>query len=113
MSRYLVVGNSGSGKSTLATRLAARHGLAHLDLDTLAWLPSTPPARRPLDDSAREIHAFAGAHRDWVVEGCYADLLELLLPQAATLVFLNPGAEACVDNARQRPWEPHKYASKA
>jgi aminoglycoside phosphotransferase len=28
-------------------------------------------------------------------------------------VFLNPGVEACVANARLRPWEPHKYASKA
>jgi hypothetical protein len=27
-------------------------------------------------------------------------------------VFLNPGIEACVANARRRPWEPHKYASK-
>jgi adenylate kinase family enzyme len=113
MSRYLLVGSSGSGKSTLAARLAAQHGLAHLDLDPLAWLPVTPPVRRPLDASAADIRAFTGAHGAWVVEGCYADLLELLLPQASTLVFLNPGTEACVDNARRRPWEPHKYASKA
>ena len=55
MTRYLLLGNSGSGKSTLAARLAARDGLAHLDLDTLAWLPTTPPARRPLADSERDV----------------------------------------------------------
>jgi cytidylate kinase len=91
--RYLLVGNSGSGKSTLAARLAARDRIAHLDLDTLAWLPRTPPA--------------------WVVEGCYADLLACVAPQATTLVFLNPGVDACIEHARQRPWEPHKYNSKA
>jgi|ERR1051325_6259003 adenylate kinase family enzyme len=46
--RVAIVGNSGSGKSTLALRLARSRGLAHLDLDTLAWEPVTPPVRRPL-----------------------------------------------------------------
>ncbi len=111
MIHILVLGNSGSGKTTLATRLAATRDLAHLDLDTLAWLPSVPPARRPVDDSARDIRAFTDAHASWVIEGCYADLLALVAPQCDTLVFLNPGTEACIDNARRRPWEPHKYAT--
>ena len=29
------------------------------------------------------------------------------------LVFLNPGLAACLQNCRNRPWEPHKYASRA
>jgi hypothetical protein len=52
------------------------------------------------------------AHKDWVIEGCYADLLEATLLRCTQLWFLNPGVEACVENARSRPWEPHKYASK-
>ena len=111
MTRALVVGNSGSGKSTLAARLAQRDGLAHLDLDPLAWLPTTPPSRRPIAQSAREIEAFIAAHPAWVIEGCYADLLDLVTAHATRLVFLNPGVEACIANARARPWEPHKYAS--
>lgn len=113
MTRVLVVGNSGSGKSTLAARLSSAGRLAHLDLDTLAWLPTTPPSRRPVPDSEREIAAFVAAHPDWVIEGCYADLLALVTESATKLVFLNPGVDACIENARQRPWEPHKYASKA
>ncbi len=35
------------------------------------------------------------------------------LPRCTRLVFLNPGIEACVSNGRSRPWEPHKYPSKA
>jgi transcriptional regulator with AAA-type ATPase domain len=35
--KVLVYGNSGSGKSTYARALAAQHGLAHLDLDSIFW----------------------------------------------------------------------------
>jgi adenylate kinase family enzyme len=109
--RFVVFGNSGSGKSTLALRLARTSGGAHLDLDTLAWQPTTPPQRRALLDSERQILAFIAAHDDWVIEGCYADLFPAPLRRCTRLIFLNPGAEACVANARLRPWEPHKYAS--
>ncbi|HXR98841.1 MAG TPA: hypothetical protein VN709_13450 [Terriglobales bacterium] len=111
--RIVIIGNSGSGKSTLAMRLTRTRGLAHLDLDTLAWEPVMPPLRRPLGDSAREIDAFAVTNPGWVIEGCYADLVTVVLPLCTLLIFLNPGVEACVQNARARPWEPHKYPSKA
>ncbi|HEX8793119.1 MAG TPA: hypothetical protein VF765_19380 [Polyangiaceae bacterium] len=112
MSRSLILGNSGSGKSTLALRLAATHALPHLDLDTLAWLPTTPPARRPLDESTREIASFLASEDRWAIEGCYADLLAVPMPRCTRLLFLNPGVEACIANARARPWEPQKYESK-
>lgn len=113
MQRIVIFGNSGAGKTTLAQQLARSGELAHLDLDTLAWLPGTPPARRPLADSAREVAHFTSHNPAWVIEGCYADLLELVLPECSELIFLNPGVEVCVQNCRARPWEPHKYASKA
>jgi adenylate kinase family enzyme len=113
MQRILIFGNSGAGKSTLAQQLAAEHGLAHLDLDTLAWQPGMPPRRRPLPESERDLRAFTALRDSWVIEGCYSDLLELALPQCTELVFLNPGVEACIAHCRARPWEPHKYASKA
>jgi len=110
--RVVVLGNSGSGKSTLAQRLARTKSLADLDLDTLAWEPRLPPVRRALADSAREIAAFMDADDRWVIEGCYSDLLAIPLPRCTQLVFLNPGVEACIANARARSWEPHKYPSK-
>jgi len=112
MPRDVLIGNSGSGKSTLAQRLARAGYLPHLDLDTLAWEPTTPPRRRPVADSARDITAFMDAADRWVIEGCYADLLEATLPRCTRLVFLDPGIEACIANALARPWEPHKYPSK-
>lgn len=110
MHRIVIFGNSGSGKTTLAQRLAAELALPHLDLDSLAWAPG--PTRRPLGESVGEIRAFTDREPAWVVEGCYADLLEAVLPLATEVRFLNPGVEACVENCRARPWEPHKYASK-
>jgi adenylate kinase family enzyme len=110
MSRYVIFGNSGSGKSTLAARLA--RGGAHLDLDTLAWQPTEPPRRRAVADSARDLAPLLANDR-WVIEGCYADLIEVALARCTRMVFLNPGVDACIANARARPWEPHKYPSKA
>ena len=111
--RVLVIGNSGSGKSTLARRLAAQHGLAHLDLDTLAWLPAEPPQRVPLPVAEQELARFTRAHARWVIEGCYADLVELLAADATELLFLDLPVSVCQHHARQRPWEPHKYPTKA
>ena len=110
--RVLIVGNSGSGKTTLAARLAREHGLAHLDLDPLAWLPTDPPTRRDVRDSAHDILAFTRQHEGWVIEGCYADLVRLLVHEATELVFLNPGVEACVAHCQARRWEPHKYPTR-
>jgi len=111
-SRVLIVGNSGSGKTTLARRESARDGLAHLDLDSLAWLPTTPPIRRPVAESVVAIGRFTAIHDAWVIEGCYADLAAAIGDQATELVFLNPGVEACVRHCLARPWEPHKYESR-
>lgn len=110
--RVVIMGNSGAGKSTLAARLAEQHQLAHLDLDTLAWLPTQPPSRAPLADSVAALTAFADGNERWVVEGCYADLLAPAASRCTLLVFLNPGVEACIAHCRARPWEPHKYPSK-
>tara|TARA_R110001599_G_scaffold353881_1_gene602129 strand:- start:120454 stop:120951 length:498 start_codon:yes stop_codon:yes gene_type:complete len=113
MSRVLILGNSGSGKSTLAGRICATEGLAHLDLDTLAWHPTSLPERQKLSVSARAIDDFMASNHGWVIEGCYADLLELAVSQSTELIFMNLPMELCVENARARPWEPHKYASKS
>lgn len=117
LNKILIFGNSGSGKSTLAKRLAEAKKLAHLDLDVLAWQPTNslegkPPERKPLSASGKEISKFIGANKNWVIEGCYTDLLELVVADANEIIFLNLPIEACVANAKARPWEPHKYESK-
>ncbi|MCL1124982.1 shikimate kinase [Shewanella surugensis] len=113
MRKILIFGNSGSGKSTLAKALCRSDGLSHLDLDTLAWESSVPPKRKSLDGSGKAIQHFIQSHIGWVIEGCYTDLLEMVLPHSTEIIFMNLPIETCMNNAKQRPWEPHKYESKA
>lgn len=112
MNRVIIFGNSGSGKSTYAKQLAQQHDLAHLDLDTVAWKESMPPERLSLVESTKKIARFLSQNNKWVIEGCYSDLFELLMPNVQQVIFLNLSVESCIENARNRPWEPHKYESK-
>mgnify|MGYP001037383652 CR=1 FL=1 len=110
--KTVIFGNSGSGKSTLAKRLSKTSDVGHLDLDTIAWLASTPPERMPLEQSIEYIQDFLKENENWVIEGCYSDLIELVLPHSSKVIFLNLPLEVCIQNAKSRPWEPHKYSSK-
>lgn len=112
MRKVILFGNSGSGKSTLATRLKEAEKLAHLDLDTIAWLPTSPPKRSPEAEAHKSIQAFIDDHESWVIEGCYSDLLRFASQFASELIFLDLPIADCIENARNRPWEKHKYESK-
>ncbi|NMP17295.1 AAA family ATPase [Thalassotalea sp. Y01] len=112
MTKVVVFGNSGSGKSTLAKQLRDSCACAHLDLDTIAWQAVVPPQRKPLSQSRQLIDEFLARNQDWVIEGCYADLLHMVMADADEVIFLNLPIHACIENAKRRPWEPHKYPSK-
>lgn len=112
LKKILIFGNSGSGKSTLAKTICELEKLSHLDLDTLAWHASNPPKRKPLVESAKEISSFIEKNKTWVIEGCYTDLLEIAAPFSTEIIFMNLPLELCIANAKNRPWEPHKYPSK-
>lgn len=107
----MLLGNAGAGKTTLARRWAAERGLAHVDLDALAWDPG--PVRRPLALSVAELEQRLARHARWVAEGSYASLARAALARADELVLLTPGVAACLERCRARAWEPAKYASPA
>lgn len=112
MKKIIIFGNSSSGKSTLAKKICSDFNLAHLDLDTLAWLPTNPPQRRSLKESKLAILNFIKENKGWVIEGCYSDLIQISLQYSNELIFMNLTIEKCILNAKNRPWEPHKYESK-
>lgn len=110
--RVAILGNSGSGKSTLANWLALSANLAVLDLDSVAWEPDQPAAARPHGLAEADVTKFCATHAHWVMEGCYGNLIEAAFRFQPFLVFLNPGLESCTAHCLNRPWEPHKYASR-
>ncbi|PHS20667.1 MAG: shikimate kinase [Kangiella sp.] len=112
MKKIIIIGNSGSGKSTLANELSSKYSLVQLDLDSLAWTNAKPPKRKELAESSKDIRLFTDANESWVIEGCYADLIALVVSTATQLIFVNPSFETCINNCKSRPWEPHKYKSK-
>ncbi len=104
------MGNAGAGKSTLARKLLERQAAARLSLDEVAF--GEGAQRRPVADSVADALGFIEANDSWIIEGCYADILEPLLQHADTLIFLNPGVEACLAHCRARPWEAEKFGSR-
>ena len=85
--RIVIYGNAGSGKTTMARKLAREFELAHLSLDDICW--AAAGVRRPLSDSIVALEAFIDAHAEWVVDGCYGDLIEAALPQDRKSTRLN------------------------
>ncbi|MEM9119037.1 MAG: shikimate kinase [Cyanobacteria bacterium P01_F01_bin.56] len=107
--KIVLLGNAGAGKSTLAKQLIGDREIALLALDNIAWQPDVQ--RKPLDESITLLEAFIHEHKQWIIEGCYGDLVEAALPYCDELRFLNPGIAVCVAHCRQRPWESDKFAS--
>lgn len=110
--RVAILGNSGSGKSTLARAIGLASNVPILDLDTVAWEVNPPAVLRDEEHARRDVQAFCGSNEGWIVEGCYANLMQAALSYHPKLILLNPGKAACIANCRSRPWEPHKYTSK-
>ena len=110
--RIAIVGNSGSGKSTLAGQLSAGKIDAILDLDTIVWEPGQPGIMRDGALALRDLHTFCESSDNWIVEGCYGNLIEATFAYRPELIFLDPGLQRCLSNCRSRPWETHKYASR-
>jgi len=93
----------------MARRLMQNKTIPRLSLDEIAWGEGTE--RKPHDASVRELQDFLDANDQWIIEGCYSDLVKVALPHCTELRFLNPGIEVCAEHCRQRPWEPEKFSS--
>jgi len=107
--KVIILGNAGAGKSTRARKLIARQPAARLSLDQVAFAGGTE--RRPLQDSVDAVRRWISEQESWIIEGCYADMIEPVLAEADDLIFLNPGVDVCTSHCRSRPWEPDKFSS--
>ena len=86
MRRVVVFGTTGSGKSWLAERLARRHGLRVIELDSLFWGRDWQPAPLELFRHRVERETRDG---DWIVVGNYGQVRDLTWRPADTLVWFD------------------------
>lgn len=86
MARVVVVGCSGSGKTTFARQLAHLLVAPHIELDALYWLPNWVP--RPTDEF-RVLVAEAVSQEQWVTDGNYRAVRDLVWARATTVIWLN------------------------
>jgi adenylate kinase family enzyme len=86
MTRTVVIGTSCSGKTTFARDLARALGLPHIELDALHWLPDW--LERSSDDFCT-LTAEAVSHDNWVVDGNYGIVRDLVWSRATVIIWLN------------------------
>ncbi|HLP52052.1 MAG TPA: hypothetical protein VK154_14285 [Chitinophagales bacterium] len=85
--RIVIVGTSGSGKSTLARKLAAKHGIKHIELDVLYWQPNW--TETPMPQFLQKIEKAMAQNPNWVICGNYNVAKKLTLPAATDIVWLD------------------------
>ncbi|SDX27803.1 Adenylate kinase [Amycolatopsis xylanica] len=86
MRRVAVIGGSGSGKTTFADRLGQATGLPVTHLDELYWQPGWTQLPLP-EFRARQEELVA--HDRWIIDGNYSSTMDIRLPLADTVIFLD------------------------
>lgn len=91
--RILIIGNGGSGKSTLAKKLRDILSYPLLHLDKIYWNNSWD--KNDLAHFDEKIGAFM-QQEQWIIEGTPMRGIELSLPKADTVIFLDIHRTICI-----------------
>lgn len=93
MNRVLVIGHCGAGKSTLAVELGKILDLPVIHLDRHFWNPGWVETER---EAWREkVRALISGDR-WIIDGNYDGTLDIRLPRADTVIFLDFPTRICM-----------------
>ncbi len=93
MNRVMVVGNAGAGKSTFARRLGDTLALPVIHLDSHFWRPGW---QIPEPTAWRQQLAALAASPAWIMDGNYINTLDIRMPRADTLVWLDHPRGICL-----------------
>ena len=91
--RVLIIGSGGSGKSYLARELGPRLDLPVVHLDPLFWKPGWVETPEP---QWRAIQQVLVRRPAWIIDGNHASTLDVRLPAADTVVFLDMPRWLCM-----------------
>ena len=112
LKRISIIGNSGSGKSYMAESLSAICSVPVIHLDEIFWMPGGFNEKRSKDEINNEIER-KRKDSSWIVEGVFAELAELFLPQAQSLIFLDMDWTTCGNGLMARGSESSKQLEAA
>jgi hypothetical protein len=87
--RIIVVGASGSGKTTFARRVEHRLRLPRIELDAINWQAGWRDIRQHDPDEFVRRVTQAIAADEWVADGNYGDVRDLIWRRATHLVWLD------------------------
>ena len=100
--KILIFGNSGTGKTTLNHTLAQKLNLPSLHLDTMYWQENWQSI--PRDVFYQQLKNYLESHANFVMDGNYlnADILELRLEYADTLIYLDYPTQVALNGIKER-----------
>jgi adenylate kinase family enzyme len=112
MARVHILGASGSGTTTLGAALADRLGHAHVDADSLFWLPTNPPftTKRPKNERQAMLLGLLPAAGRWVFSGSAPEWARPIEPSYDLVVFLRLDPAVRMERLRQR--ETARYGKR-
>jgi adenylate kinase family enzyme len=84
--RIAIIGPSGSGKSTLARHLGKRLDLPVIHLDAHFWSAGWVESDK---SQWRATVGTLAAAEHWIIDGNYSSTMDLRLPRAETIIFLD------------------------
>jgi adenylate kinase family enzyme len=90
--RILILGPNGAGKTTLARSVGERLSLPVVHLDALYWNPGW--VRTEASQFREKVAEAAGADM-WVIDGNYTSHLDLRLPRAEAVIWLDLPRSVC------------------
>jgi adenylate kinase family enzyme len=106
--RVAVIGSGGAGKSVFSRQLGDRTGLPVFHLDALHWRPGW--VEPPNDEWAALNRELVKGER-WIIDGNYGGTMEIRLPAADTVVFLDLPRLVCLWSVISR-WARHRRRTR-